>query len=120
MSLLSPRWQPLARFTARVAGPIAFLRGLTAIGRAREADECLGDPELAVYLYVLTESPDRMLRCLRREVLNRHGWYIAVEPLYDPYREDPRFIEILQMAGYDASGKRQPRTAVSTGTMGGD
>jgi hypothetical protein len=42
-----------------------------------------------------------MFRCLRREVLARHGWYLAVHPVFDSYRNDPRFDELLDAAGLE-------------------
>ena len=45
-----------------------------------------------------SRAKDAMFRCLRREVLARHGWYLAVHPVFDPYRDDPRFDVLLNAA----------------------
>jgi len=55
-----------------------------------------------------------MFACLQREVARRHGWYLAVEPVYDPYRDDPRFAELLETAGHGPVARKQPGAGFGT------
>jgi tetratricopeptide (TPR) repeat protein len=101
LSLLSPDARPFARTAARILGPDRFLRALVALQALRTGDECGDSTEFMSHVLAVIGDREAMFRCLRREVLARHGWYLAVHPVFDSYRNDPRFDELLDAAGLE-------------------
>jgi hypothetical protein len=54
-------------------------------------------PGRASYLFAIIGEPDRMFECLDEGVrLKRPSLLIKVHPIYDPYRDDPRFTALLR------------------------
>jgi hypothetical protein len=98
LHLLPPSTRPVSRALTRILGDDTFVRLLFALGSLRTGDPCVGKAELAAHVYAAIGQADDMFTCLRREVLARDPWYLAVEPIYDPYRNDPRFEELLQLS----------------------
>mgnify|MGYP001812231882 CR=1 FL=1 len=54
---------------------------------------------IGVQILAYVGDGDGMLECLA-ESAERHLWYVRVDPVFDPYRADPRFARILAEAGY--------------------
>jgi adenylate cyclase len=58
---------------------------------------CTNQPSRAATVFALTGEPDRMFRCLDESVRQRRPvMLIKVSPVFEPYRDDPRFTALLR------------------------
>ncbi len=105
--LVTPRSiRPLARIYGRLVGRDASLRLLLEIDIARTGLVCRIDAMGTAMAWALLGERERMLECLREQA-DRHLWYVLEEPVFDPYRDDPRFQEVLAAGGLPPR-KRDP------------
>ncbi len=96
-----PLLRPGVRVLGRLLGPDRTLAVLQAVSRRRSGDTCGTNASVAAAVYAQLGDADRLFVCLGREVRNRHPWYLKVNPVFDPYRDDPRFPPLLHIAGLD-------------------
>lgn len=90
------------RVPARLLGPEKSLRALLQVLIWRDGAPCGGMPWPAAHTYAGTGEVEPMLVCLE-QASQRSLFYIAVEPVFDPYRGDPRFQALLEREGYGDS-----------------
>ena len=118
LQVLDPGMQGIWRAGARLLGQDRALRLLLRLRGWQTGRPCAGYPAFAASVYALTADSDEMFACLRLEIEERHAWHIAVNPVFDPYRDDERMDELLELAGLDRveiadrleAGKRLRRT----------
>jgi len=80
---------------SRAAVSTALDAAIAASGRP-----CTGVAGLAALWLAYLGEADRMFACLEEAVATRmFANYLKVEPLYQPYRSDPRFVAILEKQG---------------------
>jgi TolB-like protein/tetratricopeptide (TPR) repeat protein len=80
---------------SRAAVSTALDAAIAASGRP-----CTGVAGLAALWLAYLGEADRMFACLEEAVATRMSAnYLKVEPLYQPYRSDPRFVAILAEQG---------------------
>jgi len=96
------RYPPLLQRPARVALKLIGMRNMSRLHYEvlayRAGAPCLGKPyEAAGFLAAAGEAED-MFACLERAPVELLS-YFNVEPVYAPYREDPRFIALAVRAG---------------------
>lgn len=80
-------------------------------GRRKKAEECLDalrrfpdfDPIGLAYIYSTLNEKDLALAALEKTFERRSPviLYIKVEPMFDPLRDDPRFIALLKKIGFE-------------------
>ncbi len=100
--LALPGWlRPPLRIHQRFVGAEAGVRLLLALDAAASGRPCGRDAYESAVLHARARDPDPMLACLE-EAARHHLWYVRAEPIFDPYRGDPRFRQILASAGFDA------------------
>jgi TolB-like protein/Tfp pilus assembly protein PilF len=108
-------------------GTPAWGRGLSGYacamaGRKREAEQMLekikndlsrGDDVPIMLTYIGLGDKDRALACLERDYENHCTTMISLKsnPVYDPLRSDPRFIDLMRRVGL-ASGWNTPGEVV--------
>jgi hypothetical protein len=90
--------RPFARIYGRLFGRKAGVRLLLALDIARSGKPCRGDGLGTAMALALLGERERMLACIEEDA-DRHLWYIVEDPVFDPYRDDPRFRELLARAG---------------------
>lgn len=78
----------------------SYLEKSLAEQRALYEQKKIGPFLIAIDLAALHRK-DELLDCLQRAVARREGISLVmnVEPLFDPYRHDPRFISIMRSTG---------------------
>ena len=91
--------RPGFRVLARTLGTVGFLRFMMDVVEWRTGSRCGTDPWTGSHVFAYTGEVDRMLECLT-EAEKRHFWYVRVEPAFDAYRRDPRFVALLEGAGF--------------------
>jgi Tfp pilus assembly protein PilF len=102
--LLVPRSiRPLARIHGRLFSREAGLRLLLELDIARTGKACRGDGHGTSMAWARLGERERMLECLAEDV-DRYLWYVVEDPVFDPYRDDPKFREILSAAGLPVRG----------------
>jgi DNA-binding winged helix-turn-helix (wHTH) protein/tetratricopeptide (TPR) repeat protein len=100
--LLAPRSiRGFARIYGRLFGHQAGLRMLIEIDIARTGKTCRGDGHGTAMGWAILGERQRMLDCLAEDV-DYHLWYVLEDPVFDPYRDDPGFRQLLSEAGYPA------------------
>ncbi len=97
----------------RTSGALALLgHAYATSGRSREAEKILAELnemsklayvssyDLAI-LYVGLGDNDKALEQLNKAYEDRAGWiiYLKVEPILDPLRSDPRFVDLVRRLG---------------------
>jgi len=101
--LSKPKVPALARPPLRIAGRI--FGNLATLGMLYDAATYLAADPCPDYAYGAAEAhaavghADRMFECLEK-ASERHLYYIGVNPLFEPYRSDPRFIDLFRRSGY--------------------
>lgn len=94
--LVTPRSiRPIARIYGRLFGRDASLRLLLEIDIARTGRACRVDPMGTAMAWALLGERDRMFACLNEQA-DSYLWYVVEEPVFAPYRDDPRFQEVLE------------------------
>lgn len=96
--------RPFLRVLGRLVGSDPMLEGLHALRRTQSGDVCGGDATVAAAVYSTLGDEDHFFECLGREVRERHPWYLKVNPIFDPYRADPRFADLLRIARLEGAG----------------
>jgi DNA-binding winged helix-turn-helix (wHTH) protein/tetratricopeptide (TPR) repeat protein len=105
--LVTPRSiRPLARIYGRLFGRDASLRLLLEIDIARTGRPCRVDAMGTAMAWALLGERERMLECLAEQA-DWHLWYVLEEPVFDPYRDDPRFQEVLVAGGLPPHARRR-------------
>jgi hypothetical protein len=74
------------------------LRLLLEIDIARTCRACRVDAMGTAMAWALLGERERMLECLAEQA-DWHLWYVIEEPVFDPYRDAPRFQEVLVAGG---------------------
>ncbi len=101
--LLAPETlRPLLRIHGRLFPRESGLRVMVELDIARTGEECRGDGLGTAMAWAFIGDRERMLECLAESV-DDHLWYVLVEPVFDPYRDDPRFQELLLAGGFPVS-----------------
>jgi TolB-like protein/class 3 adenylate cyclase/Flp pilus assembly protein TadD len=91
--------RPPLRIAGRIFGNLATLGLLYDAATYLAGEPCPGYALGAAEAHAALGHADRMFECLEK-ASERHLYYIAVNPLFDPYRSDPRFEELLWRSGY--------------------
>ncbi|MDJ0785651.1 MAG: winged helix-turn-helix domain-containing protein [Myxococcota bacterium] len=99
MLAFPPGQRPGFRILARTLGTVGFLRFMMDVVEWRTGSRCGTVPWTGSHVFAYTGEVERMLECLN-EAEQRHFWYVRVEPAFDPYRKDPRFVALLERAGF--------------------
>jgi TolB-like protein/Tfp pilus assembly protein PilF len=102
LMLIAPGWtRPPLRVAGRLVGTAAVLRVGLPIGRWL-SPPCTVRPTSAALLYAYVGNADRVFECLDY-ILDHKGdfSYVKAHPFYDPYRADPRFVQVLRRAGLE-------------------
>jgi DNA-binding winged helix-turn-helix (wHTH) protein/tetratricopeptide (TPR) repeat protein len=100
--LLAPETlRPLLRIHGRLFPRESGLRLMVELDIARTGEECRGDGLGTAMAWAFIGDRERMLTCLA-EAVDDYLWYAAVEPVFDPYRDDPRFQKLMRAAGFPA------------------
>ncbi len=95
-----PRWaRPLIRIQDRLLGTQRNLRFLLWLDATRSGKRCRADPHATALVYGAIGDREPMLACLE-EAARHHLWYVAAEPSFDAFREDPAFLRILRESGF--------------------
>ena len=100
---LPPWMRPLARIHQRLVGPDAALRGLMAVDRFFADAPCGRDPMEAAMVWARIGDRGPLVQCLE-EAAQDFLWFLASEPIFDPYRDDPAFRRIVLAAGFPVGG----------------
>lgn len=87
-----------ARVLLRLTGMRTMARLHYEVLRIRSGEACLGRPYDAAGHLAAIGDVEAMFDCLEQAPVANLS-YFNVEPLYAPYREDPRFIELCRRAG---------------------
>ena len=105
MLLVAPGYiRPPARIYGRLFGHDAGLRLLLELDIASKGEACRGDGHGTAMAWARLGERERMIDCLAEDVAReRHLFYILEDPVFDPYRRDPRFQAVLRDAGYPVS-----------------
>ncbi len=87
------------------AGIAGATRASLELERMKAGRECTDAPAGAAFLLAGLGQADEMFACLR-EVLDRDRdprfrFDLKVDPIYAPYRSDPRFAEVLRAASLE-------------------
>ncbi len=96
---LPPWMQPLSRIHNRIAGDDASLRLTMGIDRLASGNRCGHNALEAAMVWARIGNREWLYECLE-EASERYLWFIASEPIYDPYRGDEEFQRIVQAAGF--------------------
>ncbi len=92
--------RPLLRIVSRLFGTRAGVRLFHALGAWRSGEPCLGDPNVGVNLLAYLGEGEATLRCIEESIATGRLYdLIKVDPLFDPYRDDPRFQALLARVG---------------------
>lgn len=102
LRIVPPAMRPLARIHGRLFGPEANLRALLKLDIALSDRPCRVDANGTAMAWALLGERDHMLECLAEDV-DWHLWYVAEDPVFDPYRADPAFQRLLASAGFPSS-----------------
>lgn len=65
----------------------------------RSGDRCRASPYYTTYALAYLGEEEWLFECLERSV-DHHLWYVRSEPIFEPYRDDPRFTAVLERAGF--------------------
>jgi tetratricopeptide (TPR) repeat protein len=69
---------------------------------------CLATAAYAAKVLALSGERERMFVCLDESIRQRKPeGFVKVHPIYDPYRDDPRFQAYLRRIGLDIQGARE-------------
>ncbi len=97
--LVSARWfRPVLRVMDRVFGTNGSLRVVLALDELRRGTRCPTTGMGQALVWARLGEPERMYECLEMTA-RKHPWYAASEPGFAPYRDDPRFRDVLVREG---------------------
>ena len=98
--------RPVVRIFARVLGTVRILRLITELDNRANGTRCGSVAWTTAHIFASTGETDRMLECL--EIASERSlFFIISEPVFDPYRADPRFQDLLARNGYDEATLRR-------------
>jgi TolB-like protein len=79
------------------AGLVTVLRAILKHQLAQSGRPCTNDPVSASMMLAHAGDPDRMFACLDEGVRRkRPTLWVKVSPVFEPYRDDPRFTALLR------------------------
>ena len=103
--LVSPRWfRPVLRAIDRALGVETSLRLVMWLDEIEEGTRCPTRGMGRALVWARLGETDRMFECLDASA-RKNPWYMAAEPGFAPYRDDPRFQAILDREGLSAVGR---------------
>jgi tetratricopeptide (TPR) repeat protein len=91
--------RPPLRAVARIFGPEALIRLYYRRAARRARDRCLGNPYVGAGVRAHLGDREGTFQCLEQAIDHGHFDYFKVDPIFDPYRDDPRFDALLARVG---------------------
>ena len=91
--------RPLLRAGTRLFGLELLIRALYTLTAWRSGERCLPNPYMGAAMLAYQGDREGTILCLEESVGRGTFGYMKVDPLFAPYRDDPRFQALLARAG---------------------
>jgi TolB-like protein/Tfp pilus assembly protein PilF len=99
LPLVAAPLRPIFRIANRLFGLEFGLRTFYALAAWRSGEPCLPDPYLGATFRAALGDRDETFSCLERSIDAGRSYVLKVDPIFDPYRDDPRFDALLARVG---------------------